>query len=264
MNRAVCFLLLVLGFIVVPSARADGLKDDLDHRYKNQVLALRYPFVQGDQNFDSGGHPLAKPSGSWWVYGAIFVHDLHVSSDMLRLEGPRVALTPPKGNEKPVAVPVGDAVKIEIHLDHPLASINEAQSLLNRVFYLDGDPLLYARPEYRRSDVTALDEQEVYKVGNTGDHSVKPPRATYTPEPDYSEEARRAQVRGMVILSIVVDKKGSVSRVRIEQPLGMGMDEKAVNSVKQWRFKPATRGGEPVAVEVKIEVSFQLGLNRVR
>ncbi|HKD81846.1 MAG TPA: energy transducer TonB [Candidatus Angelobacter sp.] len=264
MNRTVCFLLLVLGLTFVPSARADSLKDDLNHRYKNQVLALRYPFVQGDQNFDGTGHPLSNPSGAWWIYGAIFVHDLHVSAETLRLEGPRVALTPPKGSDKPVAVPVGDAVKIEIHLDHPLASIDEAQALLNRVFYLDANSLLYAKPEYRRADVAAHDEQEVYKVGNSGDHSVKPPRATYTPEPDYSETARRAQVQGMVILSIVVDKKGSVSRIRIEQPLGMGMDENAVEAVKLWRFNPATRNGEPVPVEMKIEVSFNLYSSPVR
>jgi TonB family protein len=152
-------------------------------------------------------------------------------------------------------------VKVVIHLDHPLNSTDEAQALLDRVFYLEEDPLQHAKPEYRRSDKAALDESP-YKVGNFGDHLVKAPRATYTPEPDYSEEARRAHVQGTVILSIIVDKEGTVSRVRIEEPLGMGIDEKAVKGVEQWRFKPATLNGEPVPVEMKIEVSFHLWSNR--
>ena len=257
MNRITCFFLLALALAYIPSAHADSLKEDLSQQYKNHVMALRYPFVHGEQSFDSTGHPLNNPSGSWRIYGAIFVHDLQISPDKLRLEGPRVALTHPKGNEKPVAIPLEKDVKVVIHLDRPLSSIEEARALLNRVFYLDANDAEHAKAEYRRSDQANLGET-VYKVGNSSDGQVSAPHPTFTPEPEYSDEARRARVQGIVILNIVVDKKGTVSRVRIEEPLGMGIDEKAVEGVTHWRFKPATRNGEPVPVEMNIEVSFNL------
>jgi periplasmic protein TonB len=88
--------------------------------------------------------------------------------------------------------------------------------------------------------------------------NVLPPRATYTPEPEFSKEARQAKYQGMVVLSIVVDKLGTVSRITLESPLGMGLDENAMEELKVWRFGPATRDGQPVAVEMRIEVSFRL------
>lgn len=259
MNR-ICLLLLILSLGYVPSAHADSVQNALDQRYKNQVIPLRYPFVQGDQNFDSTGRPLNNASGSWLVYGAIFVQSLHISPDTLRLEGPRIALTQPKGNEKPVAVQLERSVKVVIHLDHPINTIEEAQALLSRVFYLDGDYLQHVRPEYRRSDQAVFDEP-VYKLANSGENHVKTPRPKYTPEPEFTDQARRAQAQGTVTLSIVVDKSGNVFRIRIEQPAGMGLDENAVEAVKQWRFSPGTHDGEPVPVEMKIEVSFNLYSN---
>jgi protein TonB len=87
---------------------------------------------------------------------------------------------------------------------------------------------------------------------------VFPPRPTYTPEPEFSEQARHAKYQGTVVLYIVVDKAGKISRIRLERALGMGLDENAMEGVKRWRFNPATRNGEPVAVAMNIEVSFNL------
>ncbi|HZS28960.1 MAG TPA: energy transducer TonB [Candidatus Angelobacter sp.] len=237
-------------------ASATNIKDTLNQQYKNRVLALRFPFVHGDQKFDSTGHPLSSPSGEWLVYGGILVRDLSLSSNMLRLEGPRVALTQTQGNEKPSAIPLKkDDIKVEISLDAPLNSIDEAQALLNRVFFLDKDGLLHAKPEYRRAGGDV--DEPIYKFGKDK-NDIKPPRATYTPEPDYTDEARRSKFQGTVVLGLLIDKNGQVCRITIERPLGKGLDEEAVESVKKWRFKPATRNGEPVAVEMKVEVSFQL------
>lgn len=255
MNRVIYFLLLVLGLTSIPILHADSLKDELNQHYKSKVLALRSPFVYGDQKFDSAGHPLSSPSGDWLVYGGIFVRDLSLSAKELRLEGPRVALTQTQGDEKPSAIPLGRDIKVKISLDSPLHSIEEAEALLNRVFFLDKDGLLHAKPEYRRAGEEVV--EPIYKVGKDKD-DVKPPKATYTPEPEFTDEARRSGFQGVVVLGVLIDKKGQVSRIRIEKPLGKGLDQQAVESVKTWRFNPATKDGESVAVEMKVEVSFQL------
>jgi TonB family protein len=87
---------------------------------------------------------------------------------------------------------------------------------------------------------------------------VSAPIPIYKPEPAYSEEARKAKYQGTVVLWIVVDAQGNVADCRVVKPLGLGLDEKAVEGVKVWKFKPAMRNGTPVAVRVMMEVSFRL------
>jgi len=91
-----------------------------------------------------------------------------------------------------------------------------------------------------------------------GAGGVLAPRPVYDPEPEYPEEARKLRLQGTVLLSLVVDEQGRARDIRIERPLGMGLDEKAVEAVKNWKFIPATRDGIAVAAEITVEVSFRL------
>jgi TonB family protein len=94
----------------------------------------------------------------------------------------------------------------------------------------------------------------IFKVGQ----GVSPPRAIYQPNPEFSDQARVAKFQGVVMLMLVVDDKGTATNVRILQPLGYGLDEKAVQAVSGWKFKPAEKDGQPVAAEIAVEVSFHL------
>jgi periplasmic protein TonB len=93
-----------------------------------------------------------------------------------------------------------------------------------------------------------------YRVGG----GVSAPRALYAPDPEYSEEARKAKYQGVVVLWIVVGPDGKVHDMRVSRPLGLGLDEKALEAVKQWRFEPARKDGQAVAVQVNVEVNFRL------
>ncbi len=88
--------------------------------------------------------------------------------------------------------------------------------------------------------------------------NVSAPIPIYKPEPPYSEEARKAKYQGTVVLWIVVDQQGTVTDVRVVKPLGLGLDEKAVETVRTWKFIAAKRNGVPVPVRVMVEVSFRL------
>ena len=95
----------------------------------------------------------------------------------------------------------------------------------------------------------------VYNVG--GD--VAPPLPIYKPEPPYTRQAKKAKIRGTVVLWIVIDAQGDVSDVReVSERLGKGLDENAVETVRTWKFKPARLNGVPVPVRVMVEVSFKL------
>lgn len=94
----------------------------------------------------------------------------------------------------------------------------------------------------------------VYQVGG----SVRPPVAIFTPDPEFSEEARKAKFSGNVVVSLIVDANGKPRNVHALRGVGMGLDEKAVEAVQQYKFKPALKDGKPVAVYLNVEVNFQI------
>jgi TonB family protein len=77
-------------------------------------------------------------------------------------------------------------------------------------------------------------------------------------EPEYSEEARKTKWQGTSTLSVDIDESGRVTAAYVIRALGLGLDEKAVQAVRQWQFKPATKDGKPVAVRAEVEMIFRL------
>jgi protein TonB len=87
---------------------------------------------------------------------------------------------------------------------------------------------------------------------------VSSPIPIYTPEPEFSEEARKAKFMGSVLVNLIVDTQGLPKNVRVARGVGMGLDEKALEAVRQYKFKPAMENGKPVPVELNVEVNFQI------
>jgi periplasmic protein TonB len=94
----------------------------------------------------------------------------------------------------------------------------------------------------------------IFHVGG----GVSPPRQIYAPEPEFSEEARKAKYQGVCTLGLIVGTDGRPSNIRVLSSLGMGLDEKAMEAVKNWKFEPAMKDGHPVRVEIAVEVDFHL------
>jgi periplasmic protein TonB len=94
----------------------------------------------------------------------------------------------------------------------------------------------------------------VYRIGG----GVTAPVVLVKIEPEYSEEARKAKWQGIVALSLVVDERGGAQAIRVTKSLGLGLDQKAIEAVQKWRFKPGLKDGKPVPVFAAGEVSFRL------
>lgn len=100
--------------------------------------------------------------------------------------------------------------------------------------------------------------------GNTGGGvmhiggSVKAPVPILTPDPEFSEEARKAKFSGNVEVYLIVDENGNPTHVRVVRDVGMGLGEKAVEAVRQYKFKPAMQNGKPVKVDMYVDVNFQI------
>jgi TonB family protein len=94
----------------------------------------------------------------------------------------------------------------------------------------------------------------VFRAGG----GVSAPSLIYKVEPEYSEEARKAKYQGVVVLYVEVEPSGRAQNMRVIQSLGLGLDEKAMEAVKKWRFRPGNKNGKPVTVVATVEVSFRL------
>lgn len=94
----------------------------------------------------------------------------------------------------------------------------------------------------------------VFRVGG----GVTAPALLYKVEPEYSEEARKAKYQGTVVLYVEVDPSGTAKNLRVIRSLGLGLDEKALEAVHKWKFRPGYKDGKAVTVAATIEVNFRL------
>ncbi len=94
----------------------------------------------------------------------------------------------------------------------------------------------------------------VYKVGG----GISAPRAIFAQDPAYSKEAQSAKYQGVCVLALIVGPDGNPRDIRVTRRLGKGLDEKAIEAVKQWKFEPAMKDGKPVAVLINVELTFRL------
>jgi TonB family protein len=111
-----------------------------------------------------------------------------------------------------------------------------------------------SQDEQASVSVAKPEQNEVFHVGS----GVSPPKITFQPSPEFSEEARSTKFQGVVVLSMILDRSGEVRDIRVVKPLGCGLDANAVRTAKTLRFKPSEKDGTPVSVEVKFEVDFRL------
>jgi periplasmic protein TonB len=115
------------------------------------------------------------------------------------------------------------------------------------LFLFDGATLLAQDPADKLPE-------GVYRPG----HGVTAPKPFYTPQPEYSEKARKQKINGSVMLMMVVTEEGKVRDVKVIKGLDRGLDKQAIAAVSTWKFEPGTKDGKPVAVQLSVEVDFHL------
>ena len=253
------FTLIALGHAAIAADAA--LEDTLKKQYLNQVLTLRTPFQEDKQEFDSHGTPLKEPpTGKWIARGSMKIEKLSLTADTLVLQGTQMAMGEDTKTHAQVPSAMERFLVVEIHLDRPLNSVSEARALLERIYGLEQHDPKDALPQYKRppQSVYPGDAAETDNVPVPSGQGISRPQVKYAPNPDFSERARKAKYQGAVYLNIIVDKDGRVSWIRVDKAAGMGLDEQAVETVKTWRFVPATQNGKPVPVQLGIWVGFNL------
>jgi len=103
-------------------------------------------------------------------------------------------------------------------------------------------------------DASEKTSEPVYELGN----GVTAPKPVYTPDPEYSERARKKKINGTVVVAMIVTPEGRVRDVKIAKSLDEGLNKQALAAVSTWKFEPATKDGKPVAVHLNVDVSFRV------
>jgi TonB family protein len=302
MRRCLNLLLLCL---LAGAASAQDAENALK-QFEGKTLILRHPLQSDVQRYDAEGKVLkGGDEGSWSIYGGVLIDRIALTPGKLRVDGRRVlflfldqqfrAIEFERRTDWPGKPPLSLGVEVEMVLDRPVNSIDDARALLSRVFALNNADFLDSVSElwrnflsqrliydssqekekeflWREAPPSASAPAQPAKQPQISDYEgsasfqpvfvvgqdVKAPKAQYSPEPQYTDIARYEKFRGTTVVNLVVDNTGKVRRVHVVRPLGLGLDESAESTMKTWRFKPATRNGEPVAVAMKVEVSFYL------
>jgi TonB family protein len=246
------------------------------------VLTLR-TFYPGDHlRFDAAGK-LSEPvtPGPWTTAGQIRVKDISLKDGVVHIRGQRLFLFFDRaihqlrdlglvtGNDTAAKFfhreKVGKwaeeagATEIELDCGTPQPEMKDVTRAMNAVFHGVDDPVADAVPDYWGAYFHSItSEQATAPRIRPG---VIPPRVTYGPDPEYSVLARQAGYQGTCVLWLILGQDGRTQTVRIVRALGMGLDEEAVKVVKRWKFDPATKNGDPVAVQLNIEVDFKLSFD---
>ena len=277
--KAIFVLALTCGFLSAAAGADEQLERSLNEQYRSKTLYLRHSYKSGSQEYDADGQPLrGSEEGACTLYGRMVVRKIAIGTDALRIEGNRVT----RGFDVKGMVPFEEheSVKIKVRLRAPVTSADQANTVLGRVFALTREDIVNSAPLYwqdiiaeelaphptvdtpqnalagQKEPPPRFGDAKFFKMGDPG---VTPPKILYKRIPEFTDAARRHEFQGVVGLNALIDSTGRINDVRLVHVIGMGLDENAIETVKTWRFAPATKDGVPVPVAVYIEVDYHLG-----
>lgn len=257
------------------AATARDLQRDLRNRYTGKFLSLRTPISYDVIHFNLQGQPTRPATGEPWTMCGLFkVRKIDLNAGQIVIDGERVivVVNPAAEQKKLLLVTLERNVHVSIDLPPSVQTTAEIEGVLVKIFSPgdlqermaaawrsdadlrgDLDEIGKALPEGRVG--TLAGDRPVYLLSAD---SLVSPAAIYKPEPRYSEKALFKRVSGTTRVRVVVNENGFPEILEVLQHLREGLDTRALAAVSQWRFKPGTKGGVPVAVMIIVEVKFRV------
>jgi TonB family protein len=232
--------------------------------YIGRALFLRGFYAGSDLDFDSAGHAKGTPKIVDWTLAGMDLDSVsQYKPGELELKGTRVAIRYNPDAHTFDRHPL-KTDHIRLRLAEP-EDANGVKAALQAIFSTGIDPEMQrSMPDlWKHYFLPALDWQPDALAGipilrGRPPADVTAPEPTKRAQPDYTPAARQDKVTGAVTLRCVVSPAGAAERIAILRPLGYGLDLQAAESLKRWRFIPATRAGLPVAAELTVEQQFEL------
>lgn len=264
------FLLLALGS--VHADESTDLQERLQEKFMKKVMVIRH-FYSGDHLvFDSHGNLISGEKAGGYdgcrCIAELEIRHAEIKDNKLVLSGPRIVGDESGAKKEFASFSRGHTqVQIDVELDPAQMNEETITGTLNKVFLTSDDDMKALAPMAWVSTDSAVTARGAGKTNSTPielkgmnrtPNGVTPPKVIQAPDPEYTEEARSARIEGDVILWIIIDPKGSVRGIKITRCVGYGLDESAVQAVSRWKFEPAKKDGQPVTVQLNVDVVFHL------
>lgn len=261
-------------FLVAPpcliSQKAEA---DLRARLIDKPLYLRGEWGADKLAFDAAGHPEKTLAPVSFTLAGVDIRSVKLTSKGLVLGGQRVGLEFEKDVPKRVRLE-GMTIRIKNPVDGDFTAALNAifvDGLADLVPQLPPYWQIFAQKHLASPDAPAAPVRDstlsaatvakqpagTAKPRRVGG-GVTPPRLATKVDPEFSETARAMKYSGIVLVNLIVDKEGKPNHLQILRPLGLGLDEQALAAVSRYTFQPAMEGESPVAVELNVEVNFQI------
>jgi len=274
----VAVLLAGIFLVATDHAQSQATEAEIFARLQGKPLYLIGLWGEDNLKFDAQGHPAASYATASFTVCGMQVAKVSLNGNQLKLEGTREGIEFDKhGAMIGWAALTGDShgfkapkpEKISIEIDNGNSS--DFSPALDAIFAEDLNEIVPLLPDlwelyfrtHRDQQGSGTQSQPLPSAipNNDATHiggSVRPPKLLHSVEPEFTDYARRNRISGNVQLYLWVNEDGTPSHIRIMRPLGLGLDEKAVAALKQFRFAPATQNGKPVKVDLYIDMNFQL------
>jgi TonB family protein len=268
-------IVLALFALLLPSTSfAQKTEADLRARLVDQPLYLRGQWGADKLAFDASGRLQGKSAIVSFTLSGIAIDSVQLARDGLTMNGQRVALEFVQDGPQRVGLLVRDlpgslsrAEPVTVHIQRPRDG--DYTAALGAVFTHNLADLVPQMPEYWQpyasqhllpagSDASHAADDAGTGTFRVGVGGVSAPKLLTRVDPEFSQAARGLRYSGVVLLRFRVGTNGVPSQLRMLRPIGLGLDENAVQAVAQYRFAPAMENGKPVAVELNVEVNFQI------
>ncbi len=254
-------LLVVILLSLIP-LHADETKDlqkHLQERLVGQVFTIRNFYGSDHLIFDGQGKLIEGDTTvgykGCWSAARIEIQKAEVKKDKLILRGPRVIPSYDfKKGEFSKFLRQNTKIEIDIKLDFAHMTEQAITGALEKVFLNRADDLISLIPDAWRATGFIPATKEFFQIKP----GITQPKAIYSPDPEYSEPARKAKIQGNLILWLAIDEQGNPVQIKIVQCLGWGLDDQAVNAASKWKFVPAQKDGQPVPAQIEMSVEFHL------
>jgi TonB family protein len=284
-------LFLVAGLSWGPPARGQTTEQEIAAKLVGRPLYLRGFWAKNDLRFNTAGQIETPTEQAPFTESGIEVRSVKLTQGELLIKGKRIALEflPDERVKR-----VDAKSKITVRIDGDTSDYGEA---LNAIFTDDlagmtptlpsywqpyarthfpklifsgekyekpkGTPKLdLSAPKRIPADINGSSAAARAKNADTAKQhiggDIKAPKVLKAFDPEFTPVARKLHYSGSVELYLIVERDGSISHVSIVKPAGLGLDEEAVASVEKYQFAPATQDGNPVAVDLYIDVNFQI------
>jgi TonB family protein len=263
-RRHITIASLGLFFIASTHAVLAGQSSDAEKYLQNQLLGqkliLRNFYTDKHLEYDSNGSLIKGGTIGPWNKAQFLVEKVQIKGEKLLIQGHRIETEYDRKYDEIVSHATLDTIEIIIQLNPNAISETDLTHLFLKVFLTKQDHLEELVPEPWKTILTLhkVTDEKPLPIVHKLDPGVSPPKAIRMPGPEYTDEARKAGIQGTVVLSLIVDVDGKPKNVTVIKPLWHGLNDQAVEAVRSWRFTPAKKDGQPVPVQVNVEVSFYL------